>query len=125
MPINKAYGGPTNPAAGVIMTRPVTTPLQNAIAEYFLVFKYTQNTHVNEDAAAQIFVVTIAAAALPFAALADPPLKPFHPNHNNKVPNNTFAGELGSTFCFFISVFFLYFLVTTKTNANAAAPEEM
>ena len=88
-----ALVGDTNPAHGVIATRPQMAPQQNPVLVIFPFFIKSIIIHVKLAAAAAKFVATIAALALPLACKALPPLNPFHPNHSRSVPSTTLTGE--------------------------------
>jgi len=88
---------PTNPAAGVyrtieisfesglhkgrltIATNPQIAPVQYPTALHFLSNRQSSNIHASPPNPAAKLVLTIAIAALTFAAKVDPPLKPIHP----------------------------------------------
>src|SRR2546430_17000614 len=95
-PIASAAGAVTYPAAGVIPTRPTTAPVAAPTAVIFPVRIESSTAHVSTAAAAAAFVLTNASAAVPFAASADPALKPTQPNHSSPAPlrtSGTFAGD--------------------------------
>src|SRR5688572_11516093 len=97
VPINKLEGIVTNPAAGVMATKPTTEPIQKPTAEGFLPLAASYNTQARPAAAAAVFVVANAEAANAPAPRALPALKPNQPNHSKPVPKRTkgiFAGEI-------------------------------
>ena len=64
VPMNKLEGTVTNPAAGVIATRPTTEPIQKPTAEGFLPRATSKSIHASPAAAAAVFVVAKAEAAM-------------------------------------------------------------
>ncbi len=85
-----AAGTSTNPAAGVIATRPATPPVIAPNIVGLPTLTISINTQVMSAVAAAIFETKIAEAARPFAARADPPLNPIHPNHRNPAPKTEY-----------------------------------
>src|SRR6185503_7904144 len=94
-PIRIAAIGVTNPAAGVIATRPTTAPV-TIPSTLGLLSRQLRNIHTTAAAAAAVLVVTRAWTANPFAARALPPLKPNHPIHNRPAPRTVKGILLGS-----------------------------
>src|SRR5437016_91775 len=97
-PIASAAGAVTYPAAGVIPTRPTTAPVAAPTAVIFPVRIESSTAHVRTAAAAAAFVFTNASAAVPFAASADPALKPNQPNQSSPAPirtSGTLCGDSG------------------------------
>src|SRR3954471_13560807 len=90
-PINMLWGIATKPAAGVIATRPTTAPIQKPVTEGFLPFITSKNIHERPAAAAAVFVVAKADTDKALAAVAEPALKPNHPNHSKPVPIKTYG----------------------------------
>src|SRR2546422_268844 len=90
-PMASAAGAVTYPAAGVIPTRPTTAPVAAPTAVILPVRIESSTAHVSTAAAAALFVFTNASAAVPFAASADPALKPNQPNHSRPAPIRTSA----------------------------------
>src|SRR3989344_1869478 len=88
-PIAIAAIGPTKPDAGVIATRPHTTPVAADMADGLRFCAHDSVAHVSAEAAAAIFVTTNALAARAPAVRAEPALKPNHPNHNSTAPRIT------------------------------------
>src|SRR5258706_526213 len=85
----------TNPAAGVMATRPTTAPMQAPRADGFLPRAASKNIQASIAAAEAVFVVRNAKVAVSFAARAEPALNPNHPNQSIPVPRmtkGTFAG---------------------------------
>src|SRR5215831_13274486 len=85
-PIASAGIGPTNPAAGVIATRPATAPeiAPSALALPFL--NHSARLQPNAAAAAPKCVATNALDANEPAASALPALNPNHPTHSKHAP---------------------------------------
>src|SRR5882672_866182 len=85
-PITNAGIGPTNPAAGVIATRPATAPeiAPSALAFPFLIHSAT--LHATAAPAAPKCVATNALEASPLADSALPALNQNHPTHNKHAP---------------------------------------
>src|SRR3989442_7031297 len=97
-PMTSAAGAVTYPAAGVIPTRPTTAPVAAPTAVIFPVRIESSTAQVSTAAAAAAFVFTNASAAVPFAASADPALKPNQPNHSRPAPirtSGTLCGDSG------------------------------
>src|SRR5262245_58061872 len=88
--------GPTNPAAGVIATRPTTIAVAQPTAVGLpdrMMSSTVQTTSVPIGAS---IVAVKASAAIPFAATALPALKPNQPNHSTPAPssvNGTLCGR--------------------------------
>src|SRR5687767_4396924 len=99
VPMNMLCGIPTNPAAGVMATRPTTAPIQNPSMEGFLPLKTSKNIQDNPAAAAAVLVVAKAETARAFAPSADPALNPNQPNQSKPVPINTYAMLDGGIAC--------------------------
>src|SRR5580700_3733912 len=85
-PIITAGSGPTKPEAGVIATRPATTPLATPRVVGFPPMNHSTNTQPNAPAAAPRCVATKAETARPLAASALPALNPNHPVHRSPAP---------------------------------------
>src|SRR5688572_24252518 len=120
VPINKLEGIVTNPAAGVMATRPTTAPIQNPSAEGFLPLTASNNTQQRPAAADAVLVVANADAANGPAPSALPALNPNHPNQRRPVPRRTkgiFAGAIAT----FSSDLFLKYIAA----ASAAKPADM
>ena len=85
-PIPSAGIGPTNPAAGVIATRPATAPeiAPSALARPFLI--HSARLQLIAAAAAPKCVATNALDASPFEASALPALNPNQPTHSRHAP---------------------------------------
>ena len=84
---------PTNPAHGVMATRPATAPeaAPSVVAWPSLTRSTISQPSMAADAARKVFM--IAWAATPSAASAEPALNPAHPNHRMPVPS-TVIGRL-------------------------------
>ena len=86
--MTKAPDTSTNPAAGVIPTKPEITPDALPIKVGFeLVENHSISNHPKPPEAAATLVTSRALAAIPSAASWLPPLNPNHPNHSKPVPN--------------------------------------
>src|SRR5271155_475603 len=79
----------TNPAAGVIATKPTTAPMHAPKAEGLFPFIQSKKIQESMAAAEAVLVVANASTAVPEAATAEPALKPNQPNHNIPVPRIT------------------------------------
>ena len=95
-----AATGRTNPQAGVMATRPATTP--DAVPSTVGLPRDIHSAAIQASAAAAaaVLVVTNALTATPDASSALPALNPNHPNHNKPAPM-TVRGRLcgGIGFC--------------------------
>src|ERR1700722_4520290 len=78
--------GTTRPEAGVIATRPATAPDTAPSTEGLPLAIHSAKTQPNAAAAVAICVTVIAMPARPFAATAEPALKPNQPTHNSEAP---------------------------------------
>src|SRR5262245_51338595 len=76
----------TNPAAGVITTRPATIPEQKPSTVGLPRVIHSSKGHVNPAMAAESVVVIKALAAMPSAATALPALNPYQPTQSIPVP---------------------------------------
>src|SRR6187549_2865379 len=88
-PSRIAFIGLTNPAAGVIATRPTTIAVAAPTAvgrPDRMTSRIVQTTRVPAGAS---IVVTNARPAIGLAASALPELKPNHPNHSRPAPSRT------------------------------------
>src|SRR5688572_9708167 len=85
-PIISAPTGPAVPDAGVMATRPATAPeaIPSTLGLPWL--NHSQIIQVNAAAAVAICVTAIAIPAVPFAATAEPALKPNQPTHSMPAP---------------------------------------
>src|SRR6266446_4069262 len=81
--------GVTYPAAGVMPTRPTTSPVAAPTAVILPVRIRSSAAQVTSAAAAAVLVLTNASAASPFAASAEPALKPNQPNQSSPAPSST------------------------------------
>src|SRR6266545_3464462 len=86
MPISTALLADTNPAAGVMTTRPATTPEQKPSTVGLPRVTHSRAGHTDAAIAAASVVATNAFAATPSAATALPALKPYQPTHSMPVP---------------------------------------
>ena len=76
-------------------TSPTTAPVAAPTAVAWPPKWFSRRSQVRRAAAAPAFVVTNASDAMPFAASADPALKPNHPNHNRPEPRSTYGTLCG------------------------------
>src|SRR3954465_13325853 len=85
-PIPKAGIGATNPAAGVMATKPATAPdiAPSALARPF--FQYSARLQLSAAAAVAKCVAINALVASAFSASALPALNPNQPTHNKHAP---------------------------------------
>src|SRR5262245_51750358 len=90
-PMNTLWPMDTNPAAGVMATRPTTAPMHAPRAEGLRPRAVSNSIHVSIAAAEAVFVVTTAIAAVALAPNDDPALNPNQPNHNIPVPRSTYG----------------------------------
>src|SRR5918995_1043345 len=88
--------GVTNPAAGVMATRPATAPTAAPRTDGVPRWSHLIVTQVMAAMAAAVLVVTKAVAAMPLAPSADPALKPNHPNHRSAAPRTVIGTSCGS-----------------------------
>src|SRR5512137_226390 len=98
MPMGMAARGVTKPAAGVIAASPATAPVTIPNAEGALC-RQERSIQVVAAAAAEVLVVTISLAAMPFAARAEPALEPNQPNQSRAAPMTVvgmLCGSMGS-----------------------------
>src|ERR1051325_2990952 len=86
MPITTAPLAVTRPAAGVITTRPATTPEQNPSTVGLPRVIHSRAGHTVDATAAASVVATNAFDEMPSAATALPALKPYQPTHSMPVP---------------------------------------
>src|SRR5439155_5171104 len=95
-------------------TAPVNAPTRLGLPSRF----HEMNSHVHMATEPAMSVLTKACAATPFAASAEPPLKPNHPNHSRPVPKATKATLCGRVFSPGANLR----EPTTHTDARAAKP---
>ena len=88
-PMSIADMGETNPAAGVIATRPTTEAIADPVRDGLPLRHVSMLVQTATAAAADNMVVTTASAAIPSAASAEPALKPNQPNHSSDAPSTT------------------------------------
>src|SRR6185295_5011743 len=96
LPRTIALIGPTNPAAGVIATRPTTIAVAQPTAVGRFVRTASSSVHTTSVPAGASIVEVNASAAIPLAASALPALKPNHPNQRTPAPssvNGTLCGR--------------------------------
>src|SRR5271156_5343115 len=91
MPITSAPPGSTKPDAGVMATRPATAPDAAPSTDGLPLAIHSANIQPKAAAAVAICVTVIAMPARPFAAVADPALKPNQPTHSNDAPITAYA----------------------------------
>jgi len=90
-----ADSGVMNPEAGVTAARPTTIPV--AIPRVLGLPSSQESTiHTRPAVAAEVLVVRRAFTATPFAAKAEPALKPNQPTHRSPVPRTVRGMLLGS-----------------------------
>src|SRR5579875_1311701 len=97
MPIRSAGPGSTKPEAGVMATKPATAPEATPSTEGFPFAAHSANIHASAAAAVAICVAVIAMPARPFAATAEPALKPNQPTQRSEAPisaNETLYGAM-------------------------------
>src|SRR5450631_4514337 len=85
-PMTIAPPGSTKPEAGVMATRPATAPDAAPSTEGLPLAIHSANIQPRAAAAVAICVTVIAMPARPFAATAEPALKPNQPTHSNDAP---------------------------------------
>ena len=88
--------GPTNPAAGVMATRPTTIAVAAPTAVDFCCRTRSRMVHTTSVPAGASIVVVNARAAIPLAARALPALNPNQPNQSRPAPrsvNGTLCGR--------------------------------
>ena len=85
-PITRAPIGPAVPAAGVMATRPATTPeaMPRALGLPWVI--HSANIQASAAAAVATWVTSMAMPAVPLAAAAEPALKPNQPIHSMPAP---------------------------------------
>src|SRR4249920_2732529 len=94
-----APDGDTNPAPGVITTRPATAPEQKPRMVGLPRVTHSRAGHTAQATAVASVVVVKALAAMPSAATALPALKPYQPTHSMPVPimqSTMLCGCIGS-----------------------------
>src|SRR4051812_26830875 len=85
-PMTTALVGDTNPAPGVMTTRPATAPEQKPRMVGLPRVSHSSSGHTAQATAVASVVVVKAFAAIPSDATALPALKPYHPTHSMPVP---------------------------------------
>src|SRR5262249_11246032 len=122
MPITMLWRTETNPAAGVMATRPTTAPTQAPTAGGLLPGIMSKTIQDSTAEAEGVLVVAKASAAESLAASAEPALKPNQPNQSRPVPsstNGTLAGVCGSCCSWLVR------RPRIKAPASAANPADM
>src|SRR5689334_210226 len=94
-PMTTGASPPTNPAHGVIATRPATAPeaAPSVVACPAVMRSTTSQLSIAAAAATNVFMN--ACAATPFAASAEPALNPNQPNQRMPVPSSVSGSECG------------------------------
>ena len=87
---------PTNPAAGVMATKPATAPEAAPNIEGLPLITHSPTVHETTAAAVANKVLRNASAAEPFASNAEPALKPNQPTHNKDAPTIVNVSECGA-----------------------------
>jgi hypothetical protein len=87
---------PTNPAAGVMATKPATAPEAAPNIEGLPLITHSPTVHDTTAAAVANKVLRNANAAEPFASNAEPALKPNQPTHNKVAPTIVNVSECGA-----------------------------
>src|SRR5580658_2309999 len=85
-PMTSDPPGSTKPEAGVMATRPATAPDTAPSTEGLPLAIHSANIQPRAAAAVAICVTDIAMPARPFAATAEPALKPNQPTQSNDAP---------------------------------------
>ena len=86
---------PTNPAHGVMATSPATAPDAAPSVVACPPRSRSNSSQLSMAAAAAMWVLMSACAAMPLAASADPALKPNQPNQRMPVPSRVSGSECG------------------------------
>ena len=81
-----AAAGPTDPEAGVMVPRPATMPVTIPSTEGLPWRSHSIAIHARAPAEADRWVTSMAMAALPLAATAEPALNPNQPTHSMPAP---------------------------------------
>src|ERR1700747_1433154 len=85
-PMTSAPPGNTKPEAGVMATRPATAPDAAPSTDGLPLDIHSANIQPRAAAAVAICVTDMAMPARPFAATAEPALKPNQPTHSSDAP---------------------------------------
>src|SRR5471030_1772074 len=88
--------GSTKPEAGVMATRPATAPEAAPSTDGLPLAIHSANIQPKAAAAVAICVTDIAMPARPFAATAEPALKPNQPTQSNEAPITAYARLYGA-----------------------------
>src|SRR2546423_11353718 len=94
-PIRHADAGDTKPAAGVIVARPPTAPVNNPRNFGFLVLAQSMQSQAIAAKLAAKSVFRKATAVTESTRNSLPALKPYQPNQSNPVPSATSGIECG------------------------------
>ena len=92
-PMTMEVRGVNVPAAGVIVTRPATAP--EAMPREVAARSRIVSQSIQPSIAAATVVLIQARPAMPSAAKAEPPLKPYQPNHSSAAPSITIGRLCG------------------------------
>src|ERR1700679_2033379 len=88
--------GSTKPDAGVMATKPATAPDAAPRTDGLPLTIHSANIQPKAAAAVAIWVTDMAMPARPFAATADPALKPNQPTQSNDAPITAYARLYGA-----------------------------
>src|SRR5438093_8627113 len=91
-----AASGVTKPEAGVIATSPATQPIEAPSTLGLPLCSQLIVSQVSAAIAAAVLVTTKAETASPFAASAEPALKPNQPNQSSAAPRTVIVASCGS-----------------------------
>src|SRR6267154_5906548 len=114
-PIRHADAGDTKPAAGVIVARPATAPVNKPRNFGFFVVIQSMQSHAIAAKLAARSVFRKATAVTESTRNSLPALNPYQPNHRRPVPSATSGIECGPASA-------TLRLPTYSTEANAAMP---
>src|SRR3981189_1826432 len=96
MPMTSDPPGSTKPEAGVMATRPATAPDTAPSTEGLPLANHSANIQPSAAAAVAICVTVIAMPARPFAATAEPALKPNQPTQSIDAPRTAITRLYGA-----------------------------
>src|SRR6266480_2826902 len=88
-PIRHADAGETKPAAGVIVARPATAPVNKPRNLGFFETRQSTSNHAIAAKEAAMSVLINATAVVESTRNSDPALKPYQPNQSKPVPSAT------------------------------------
>eukprot|EP00955_Chlamydomonas_euryale_P075506 362344-Chlamydomonas_euryale.AAC.5 len=97
IPMRAAAPTLTKPAAGVMATRPTTTPRHMPVALNVCPLTCSSSIQVSIATAVATLVLRIACEVYTVALSAEPPTKPNQPNHSRAVPSTTYGTLAGSS----------------------------